>query len=181
MVQTKLRQLLAEHNVTPYRFAKTIEACGERSRSWAYRSVRGEIGLTTEGVDLIIRCLRDLTGQPIAVEDILGYVDETHDLALNKKELKEEAQVWDLILRKKTAQEIPPILISSSNSAYGDATYRPSTRSSQRGWWLISLLLVFILGVSSQRIYQSTIDRRELVLLSEPTPEVDPILKTGSL
>ena len=134
MLQTKLRQLLAEHNITPYRFAKTVEAYGERSRSWAYRSVRGEIGLTTEGVDLIIRCLRDLTGQPIAVEDVLGYVDESYGLTLNKEEVQEEAQVWDLILQQKAAQEGGlPILVPPQNSTYEDAAYRPSARLRQRG------------------------------------------------
>lgn len=170
MLKTRLRQLLEEHGITPYRFAKTIEAKGERSRSWAYRTVRGEIGLTTEGIDLMIRCLRELTGKPIAVQDVMGYV-EVQEPTGDEDEGAEE-QVWELIFQESTPREevLPVLLTSPQNAAYQDAAYRPSARFWWRGWWLMPLLLVFVLGVGSQRLYQFSLDRREFALLSQPTP-----------
>ena len=167
MLQTRLRQLLEEHGVTPYRFAKTIEAQGERSRSWAYRTVRGEIGLTTEGIDLIIRCLRELTGKPIAVQDVMGYVEAQEATG----DEGAEEQVWELIFQESTPREevLPVLLTPSQDAAYQDAAYRPSARFRWRGWWLIPFLLIFVLGATSQRLYQFSVDRRELILLSQPT------------
>lgn len=170
MLKTKLRQLLAENKITPYRFAKTVEAHGKRSQSWAYRSVRGEIGLTTEGIDLIIRCLRELTGKPIEVEDVMGYVDEAQK-PIDAHEEQAEKQVWNIVLQESVEQDgTLPALPALLNSKPRDATYYPSSRPRHRNWWLTSLLAVFLLGVGSHYLYRSSVDRRELALLAQPVP-----------
>lgn len=167
MLKTKLRQLLAENKITPYRFAKTVEAHGKRSQSWAYRSVRGEIGLTTEGIDLIIRCLRELTGKPIAVEDVMGYVEEIQE-PTDTQEEQAERQVWNIILKESVEQG--GTLLALIDPEPQDATYRSSSRLRHRSWWLTSLVAVFLLGIGSHYLYQLSVDRRELALLEQPVP-----------
>ncbi len=78
MVRLKLRKLLDEHGITPYRFAQAVKATGTRSESWAYRTARGEIKLTADGLALIVETLRDLTGKRISVDDVVEVVGDEY-------------------------------------------------------------------------------------------------------
>ena len=92
MLRTKLRQLLDQHSISPYKFAQAVKQTGTRSESWAYKTARGEIGLTSEGIETVIRVLRELTGADINVSDVVEYCDEgefTSNLALTDASQRE--------------------------------------------------------------------------------------------
>lgn len=89
-VRWRLAEFLKEHNLTAYRLAKTLES--ETRANTIYRLARegGEptrVDLSTLGV--VLRGLRELTGEEITFDDILEY-----DPSPLQKGLDEESRTW---------------------------------------------------------------------------------------
>jgi DNA-binding Xre family transcriptional regulator len=74
MVVWKLKDLLAAHDIAPYRLARES---GMHAPS-VYRMLRGTgtKAVTRETLATIISALRTLTGKSISVCDLLEYVEE---------------------------------------------------------------------------------------------------------
>ena len=72
-VRWKIKELLEEHGLTPYRF---WQESGLANRT-AYRLVNGETTtVNTETLDAAIRTLRKLTGRAVDIPDVLEYQEK---------------------------------------------------------------------------------------------------------
>lgn len=102
MVRYKVSKLLNSYGITPYRFAQAVKATGTRSESWAYRTARGEIKLTADGLALIVEVLRDLTHKEITVDDVVEIVDDENSDPdpLPPKDERHEQETLNVLYRE---------------------------------------------------------------------------------
>lgn len=122
MVKLNIQKLLSKHGITAYRFAKAVRAKGIRSESWAYKTARGEIKLTADGLALVVEVLRDLTGEKIAIGDVLEVIDGDADFS---PQVDKHQELEALI-----------ILYEKPGSRTGEtlATYSPQTEKNGVPW-----------------------------------------------
>ncbi len=75
MIRWKLKTVLKEYNLTPYRLAKATN--GKLSLNATYNAVAdGLTGVKFESLSIIISALRVLTGRQIGVEDLFEFVED---------------------------------------------------------------------------------------------------------
>jgi DNA-binding Xre family transcriptional regulator len=71
-VRWKLKEFLQENEITPYKLSKAV--AGELSQKGVYRLTSEELsGVNFDTLSVIIPVLRDLTGKPVNVQDLLEY------------------------------------------------------------------------------------------------------------
>lgn len=72
MIRWKLKQLLEQHGLSVYQLAKALE--GKVSANAVYHAARESITrVNFETLATVIAALRDLTGKPVVVGDLMEY------------------------------------------------------------------------------------------------------------
>ena len=75
-VRWKLREFLDAHNITPHQLA--IKAEGKISQRSVYSLANSRTnGVRFDTLETIIPALKELTGKPVKLTDLLDYSDET--------------------------------------------------------------------------------------------------------
>ena len=182
MVKTNLRKLLDAHGITPYRFAQAVKAKGKRTQSWAYRTVRGEFGLTTEAVELILETLRELTGKPISVGDLLEYAEPTGPSTSTELSRSEDAEKEAWLVLFEAAPPPPHEVVvltpppeEAGHTYRADDTHKEPRRSLQPLFTgllgLVLLALGFGLGIGSQRLVALVTVSAGAPVVSEPVTD----------
>jgi len=145
MVRLRLRKLLDYHGITPYRFAQAVKATGTRSESWAYRTARGEIKLTADGLALIVEVLRELTEEKITINDVVEIVgDEDNEPVLSAPRDERQEQATLAVLYHETSSETGTVLALSSPPVSEETGVYRKRRALPRPP-LFSLLSIFAL------------------------------------
>lgn len=76
MIRWKLKAILEEHGLTPYRLAKATK--GKLSLNAVYNAVTDDLtAIKFESLGTLVNTLRELTGEPIGVENLIEYVEES--------------------------------------------------------------------------------------------------------
>ena len=90
MIQWKLSNLLAAHNLTAYRLAE--ETKGIVNRNTVYSIARGDATRVDLGTLFgVIRTLTRLTGQPVTPNDLLEVIEEPEHVF---EEMDAETKAW---------------------------------------------------------------------------------------
>lgn len=72
-VKWKIKELLRENGITPYRLMKDTGL----SQGTAYRLANNDFNsVNAEIIDAVVKALRKLTGKPVEVADLLEYQEE---------------------------------------------------------------------------------------------------------
>ena len=72
-VKWKIKELLREHGITPYRLMKDTGL----SQGTAYRLANNDFNsVNADIIDVVVKALRKLTGKPVDVADLLEYREE---------------------------------------------------------------------------------------------------------
>jgi DNA-binding Xre family transcriptional regulator len=75
-VRWKVKEVLNRHDITPYRLVKASGL----AQATVYRLVNNDTaGLSTETLTVLLRTLRELTGEELGVADLLSYEDIRED------------------------------------------------------------------------------------------------------
>ena len=160
MLRTKLRQLLDKYNISTYKFAQKVKQTGVRSESWAYKTARGEVGLTSEGIELVIKVLRELTGADIDVHDVVEYRDAESEAASTLARIdppkSEEHKLLSLLLLAQHSEAVEPLIVYAPPSTSTSERNKPK-RYARFALLIGTLFLVvtsFIIGRHSQPLRQ---------------------------
>jgi len=73
----KLKNYLDAHGISVYALAKKVE--GHLSRNATYHLTHNPKGIQFDTLEAIISALRQLTGTPVEVTDLLGYQEENEN------------------------------------------------------------------------------------------------------
>jgi DNA-binding XRE family transcriptional regulator len=71
MIRVRLRDVLAEHDLSAYRLAKQVRGVSPKT---VYAVSAGRAGPSLEALDHILTALRELTGEALQPGDLLEYI-----------------------------------------------------------------------------------------------------------
>lgn len=75
MVRWRVSEFLEQHGITPYRLS--VETQGKISRNAIYEISRADTKqVKLDTLDTLIRVLRDMTGQPVGLTDLLEFAED---------------------------------------------------------------------------------------------------------
>lgn len=74
-VRWKLREFLDAHDITPHQLALEIESKLSQRSVYSLANARTS-GVRFDTLETIIPALRELTGKPVNVQDLLEYQDD---------------------------------------------------------------------------------------------------------
>jgi hypothetical protein len=71
MIRVRLRDILAEHELSAYRLAKQVQGVSPKT---VYAVSAGRAGPSLDALDRILTALRELTGEALQPGDLLEYI-----------------------------------------------------------------------------------------------------------